>query len=225
MRSNLRISQFPSSSEGLVSILNKITKLEMGAINKKKDKWNGTINKFLHTGNRHICLQDSVYDLARHRTLIFLCCFQSCDQQTYILWVKTLNGAQDRGFPCQSLNARLSWWHKLAIDTNISCIHLYIWEYVAMRKRFSKIHICVSKRLLIVFTRASLFVYGDEFHFVDNILLERPGNKTTFDFLYLIPNEHVFYLFLVLSFTSFSCSNTVKSSSRSAISAFSQLGH
>ena len=67
-----------------------------------------------------------------------------------------------------------------------------------MRKRFSEIHICVSKRLLIVFTRASLFVYGDEFHFVDNILLERPGNKTTFDFLYLIPNEHVFYLFLVL---------------------------
>ena len=154
MRSNLRISQFPSSSEGLVSILNKITKLEMGAVNKKKDKWNGTINKFLHTGNRHICLQDSVYDLARHGTLTFLCCFQSCDQQTYILWVKTLNGAQDRGFSCQSLNARLSWWHKLAIDTNISCIHLYIWEHVAMRKRFSKIHICVSKRLLIVFTPA-----------------------------------------------------------------------
>ena len=67
-----------------------------------------------------------------------------------------------------------------------------------MRKRFSKIHICVSKRLLIVFTRASFLVYGDEFHFVDNILLGRPGNKTTFDFLYLIPNEHVFYLFLVL---------------------------
>ena len=35
----------------------------------------------------------------------------------------------------------------VAIDTSISCIHSYIWEYVAMRKRFSKIHICENKRL------------------------------------------------------------------------------
>ena len=70
-------------------------------------------------------------------------------------------------------------------------------EYV--RKRLSKIHICENKRLSMVVTRACLLnVYGDEFHFVDNILLEWPGNKTSFDFLFLIPNEHVFYLFLVL---------------------------
>ena len=60
---------------------------------------------------------------------------------------KTLNGTHDAGFPHQSLNARFSCWHKLAIDTSVSCIHSYIWEYVAMRKRFIKIHICESKRL------------------------------------------------------------------------------
>ena len=50
-------------------------------------------------------------------------------------------------------------------------------EYV--RKRLSKIHICENKRLSMVVTRACLLnVYGDEFHFVDNILLEWPGNKT-----------------------------------------------
>ena len=81
----------------------------------------------------------------------------------------------------------------------VNCIHSYIWEYVAMRKRLSKIHICENKRLSIAFTCASLLnVYGDEFHFLDNILLEWPGNKTSFDFLFLIPNELVFYLFLVL---------------------------
>ena len=68
-----------------------------------------------------------------------------------------------------------------------------------MRKRLSKIHLCENKRLSMAFTRVSLLnVYGDEFHFVDKILLERPGNKTLFDILYLIPNEHVFSLFLVL---------------------------
>ena len=112
---------------------------------------------------------------------------------------KTLSGTHDAGFLRQSLNGRFSRWHKLAIDTSISCIHSYICESVAIRKRLSKIHICENKRLSIAFTHASLLnVYGDEFHFVDNILLEWPGNKTSFDFLFLIPNELVFYLFLVL---------------------------
>ena len=111
---------------------------------------------------------------------------------------QSANGTHDAGFPRQRLNVRFSCWHKLAIDTSISCIHSYICEYVAIRKRLSKIHICENKRLSIVVTRAIfLNVYGDEFHFVDKILLERQGNKTTFDFLYMIPNEHVFYLLLV----------------------------
>ena len=67
-----------------------------------------------------------------------------------------------------------------------------------MTKHLSKIHLCENKRLSIVVTRAIfLNVYGEEFHFVNNILLERQGSKTSFDFLYLIPNEHVFYLFLM----------------------------
>ena len=36
LRSNLWISQFPSKSEGLVSKLNKLTKLAMCAVNKKR---------------------------------------------------------------------------------------------------------------------------------------------------------------------------------------------
>ena len=130
LRSNLWISQFPSTSEGLVSKLNKLTQLAMRAVNKKR------INEMELSTNS--CTQETVTfvckiafsDSAWHRTLIFLCCFQSCDQQTYELWVQTLNGAPDAGFPRQSLNAKFSWWHKLAIDTDISCIHLYIWKYV-----------------------------------------------------------------------------------------------
>ena len=60
---------------------------------------------------------------------------------------KTLNGTHDAGFPHQSLNAGFSYWHKLVIDTSVTCIHSYIWEYVAMRKRFIKIHICENNRL------------------------------------------------------------------------------
>ena len=79
-----------------------------------------------------------------------------CRKRNSLIWVKILNGTHDSGFPRQSLNARFSCWHKLAIDTNISCIHLYIWEYVAMTKRLSKIHLCENKRLSIAFTRVSL---------------------------------------------------------------------
>ena len=76
-------------------------------------------------------------------------------------------------------------------DSSISCIHSYIWEYVAMRKSLLKVHICKIKRLSIAFPLASfLNVYGDECHFVDEILLERPGNKIPFYFLYLIPNAN-----------------------------------
>ena len=105
-----------------------------------------------------------------------------------MLWIKTPNSAHNAAFPRQRLNARFSCWHKLAVDTNISCIHSYIWEYVAMRKRLSKFHICENKRLSVVVTRTSLLiVYGDEFRVDDKILLEWPKKQNFVRFLILDP--------------------------------------
>ena len=61
-----------------------------------------------------------------------------------------------------------------AVGINLRLIQaLVVSEYTAMRKRLSKIHICANKRLSIVVTRAILLnVYGDEFRFLDKILLE-----------------------------------------------------
>ena len=57
----------------------------------------------------------------------------------------------------------------------ILVVSIYIFGNMSeyLRKRLSKIHICENKRLSMVVTRASLLnVYGDEFHFVDKILLK-----------------------------------------------------
>ena len=147
--------------------------------------------------------------------MIFPCCFHFCDKQSYMLWIKTPNSVHYAAFPRQRLNARFSCWHNLRLKL-ILLVSIRIFGNMSLcRKRFSKINICENKRLSIAITRASLLKV---YHFVDKILLERLGKKTLFDFLFLMPNEHVFYLFLVPPYK-------VKTPYRSAIFTFLQLGH
>ena len=118
-----------------------------------------------------------------------------CRKRNSLIWVKILNGTHDAGFPRQSLNARFSCWHKFATDTNISCIHSYIWEYVAMRKRYM------------------------ETSFISLIKSCLNGQETR------LCSISYTWSRMSMSFSSFSCSNKVKTPYRSAISALLQLGH
>ena len=118
-----------------------------------------------------------------------------CLKRNSLIWVKILNGTHDSGFPQQSLNARFSCWHKFAIDTNISCIHSYIWEYVAMRKRYM------------------------ETSFISLIKSCLNGQETR------LCSISYTWSRMSMSFSSFSCSNKVKTPYQSAISALLQLGH
>ena len=145
LRSNLLISQFPSTSEGLVSKLNKLLNSQWVHLIRKR------INKMELSTNS--CTQETgtfvfriaFSDLSWQHTL--MCCFQSCDKQSYILWEKhwMIHMTQASHIKALMWDSAVGRNLRLILVLVVS-IHIFVnmslWENVLVKSIFARIRGC-----------------------------------------------------------------------------------